>query len=286
MNGIQLSLPSHIVHDKVNPFTAGIWGYTLGMEYLDGGRKNQIVRSGNTIIRPAGKWSNSVHQLLTHLHKNGCNAVPEALGFDEQGNEIVSFIEGDVCNYPLSENAKSLEMLQTAASLLRTYHDTTITFFQNNLDQQQWMLPTRQPIEVICHGDYAPYNVVLNGRIAIGIIDFDTAHPGPRIWDIAYALYRWAPFTNPRNDDGWGTLTEQVARAKRFCDAYELATAERKKAAEVIIQRLQALVDFMHAEAQNGNETFQQNIADDHHLSYLQDIAYIEEHKQVISQQL
>lgn len=256
------------------------------MEYLEGGRKNQIKRTGNHVIRPAGIWSKAVHQLLTHLQENGFKSAPKALGFDENGNEILTFIAGDVCNYPLSAEAKSLAALETAASLLRAYHDTTISFLQNNLDPQQWMLPTRQPIEVICHGDYAPYNVVLNGRIAIGIIDFDTAHPGPRIWDIAYALYRWAPFTNPQNDDGWGTLTEQITRAKQFCDAYGLAVTEREKAAEVILQRLQYLVDFMRAEAQNGNEAFQQNIADGHHLSYLQDIAYVEEHKEMISQQI
>ena len=256
------------------------------MDYLEGGRDNQILRAGNSVIRPAGKWSKSVHALLNHLHKNGCRAVPEALGFDEQGNEIVSFIAGDVCNYPLSENAKSLEMLQTAASLLRTYHDSTTSFLKNETINQPWMLPAREPIEVICHGDYAPYNMVLNGRIAIGIIDFDTAHPGPRVWDIAYAVYRWAPFTNPGNEDGWGTLDEQIGRAKQFCDAYGLAVSERKKVAGTAIERLQYLVDFMHAEAENGNEVFQQNIADGHHHSYLQDIDYLKSHQALISAQL
>ena len=256
------------------------------MEYLAGGRENQIKRTGNHVIRPAGAWSKSVHMLLAHLHENGFNAVPTALGFDDNGNEIVSFIQGDVCNYPLSDNAKSLEMLQTAASLLRTYHDTTTSFIQDETSNQPWMLPPRQPIEVICHGDYAPYNVVLNGRIAIGIIDFDTAHPGPRVWDIAYALYRWAPFTHPQNEDGWGNLAEQIIRAKQFCDAYGLPQSERKKVAGVAIERLQYLVEFMHAEAKKGNEAFQQNIADDHHLAYLQDIAYLKEHRQTISSQL
>ena len=48
----------------------------------------------------------------------------------------------------------------------------------NNVKEKPWQLSGRYPIEVICHGDYAPYNVVLNGKQAVGIVDFDTAHPG------------------------------------------------------------------------------------------------------------
>ena len=30
----------------------------------------------------------------------------------------------------------------------------------NNVKEKPWQLSGRYPIEVICHGDYAPYNVV------------------------------------------------------------------------------------------------------------------------------
>jgi aminoglycoside phosphotransferase (APT) family kinase protein len=62
------------------------------------------------------------------------------------------------------------------------------------------------PIEVMCHGDFAPYNVTIVDGEAFGIIDFDTLHPGPKMWDIAYAVYRWVPFTNPANPDGCFSL--------------------------------------------------------------------------------
>ncbi|WP_405867085.1 phosphotransferase [Streptomyces sp. NBC_01515] len=41
------------------------------------------------------------------------------------------------------------------------------------------------PVEVICHGDFAPYNCVFTGEGAVGLIDFDAARPGPRAWDLA-----------------------------------------------------------------------------------------------------
>lgn len=63
------------------------------------------------------------------------------------------------------------------------------------------MLPARSPAEVICHGDIAPYNsAVRDGRV-IGFIDFDTAHPAPRLGDVAYAVYRYAPLHAPENPD-------------------------------------------------------------------------------------
>ena len=137
------------------------------------------------------------------------------------------------------------------------------------------MLPTREPAEVVCHGDYAPYNVVLQGNQAVAIIDFDTAHPAPRVWDIAYALYRWAPLTHPDNPDGFGSLQEKIERARLFCDAYGLANANRVGLLGLVVERLQALVDFMQAEAARDNEAFQANMADGHHFIYLDDIAYL-----------
>ncbi|MFJ9374801.1 phosphotransferase [Streptomyces sp. NPDC101455] len=43
------------------------------------------------------------------------------------------------------------------------------------------------PVEVICHGDFAPDNCVFTGEGAVGIVDFDAARPGPgpRAWDLA-----------------------------------------------------------------------------------------------------
>lgn len=248
------------------------------MEYLQGGRNN-IARLDNAVHRPTGFWSKSVHELLNHLKEEGFDSAPEPLGFDEDGNEIVTFLSGDVSNYPLTKAASSSEALTTAAELLRAYHDATVSFIKKGIDQHSWLLPKREPTEVICHGDYAPYNVVLHGNRAVAIIDFDTAHPAPRVWDIAYALYRWAPLKNPNNPDTLGCIETQTQRARHFCDAYRLPDAERIGLVDVVIERLQTLVDFMRTEAKNGNEAFQANLDDGHHLAYLDDIDYLNKNR-------
>lgn len=254
------------------------------MEYLQGGRENQIVRIKNTVQRPAGVWSPVVHALLRHVHAQGFHNVPEPLGFDGQGHEIVTFIEGEVSNYPLSAAAASEEALTSAAALLRGYHDATVSFLATQLDNYAWFLPARAPAEVICHGDFAPYNVVLNGRHAIAIIDFDTAHPAPRLWDVAYAVYRWAPLTISADAPaGANHLEEQIRRGRLFCDHYGLSSAQRQQLVPTAVERLHALVHFMHVGAQNGNEAFQANIADGHDRLYLADIEYLQAHQAEIT---
>jgi hypothetical protein len=244
--------------------------------YLSGGRENQIIKIGNTVHRPTGRWTIQIHELLLHLRQSGFYAAPEPLGFDKEGREIVSFIEGEVSNYPLSPNASSIKALVSAALLLRNFHDTTQGFLNNIIvENNDWQLPARQPYEIICHGDYAPYNTVLNGEISVGIIDFDTCHPGPRVWDIAYALYRWCPFTNPQNKDGFGSIEEQIKRARLFCHSYGLADEIRLGLADLMVERLQALVGFMFYQANLSDETNKLNIKNKHHVLYLDDIKYI-----------
>lgn len=246
------------------------------LEYLDGGRSNQIARVGSKIRRPAGAWTPHIHDLLHHLRLQGFSGAPEPIGLDAEGYEIISYIAGQVSNYPLSEGASSISALISSAELLREYHDATVSFVSTLKGDAPWLLPAREPMEVMCHGDYAPYNVVLDGDRAIAMIDFDTAHPGPRVWDIAYALYRWSPLTRPHNADGFGSEHEKVARCRLFCEAYGLPKAKRVGLISIVIERLQVLVEFMQSEAEAGNEAFRANITDGHHLAYLADIDYLQ----------
>ena len=240
--------------------------------------QTEIERIGNEIHRPASPWTKQVHMFLNFLRNNGFMQAPQALGFDEKGREILSFVKGQT-----RENIKSLESLISSAKLLRSYHDSSQKFLNElGLLSQSWMFPCRDPQEVICHNDFAPYNICFDGEQAIGIIDFDTAHPGPRVWDIAYALYRFAPFTNPNNADGFGSLEEQISRAKVFCDTYGLDMQSRIGLVDLIIERLQTLLDFLLQSASQGYKKYELNLKDGHHLTYRSDLEYIKLHKSTI----
>jgi Ser/Thr protein kinase RdoA (MazF antagonist) len=58
--------------------------------------------------------------------------------------------------------------------------------------------PPRAPGEIICHGDYGPWNGVWRGGDVAGLIDWDHARPAAPIFDVAYALeYAAAAFRSP-----------------------------------------------------------------------------------------
>ncbi|HFG1992617.1 TPA: phosphotransferase, partial [Vibrio cholerae] len=98
---------------------------------------------------------------------------------------------------------------------------------------------------------------------------------------LAYSVYCWSPFKTDSNDK-LGTISEQVVRAKLFCDSYGTTESEREQLADAMVQRLQALISFMRSEAENGNESFAENIEQGHLQAYLNDIEYITENKQKI----
>lgn len=250
--------------------------------YLHGGRENQITLIDRFVHRPAGPWTKQVHKLLRHLRQQGFSNAPEPFGFDAEGKEILSFIKGEVSNS--LKGASSIKTLTSAAKLLRHYHDVSKSFLPTLPSNHSsiWQLPPRDPIEVMCHGDFAPYNIVLNEEEAIGIIDFDTCHPGPRAWDIAYALYRFAPFTDPSNEEGFGSIEEQIVRAKLFSDAYGLTQKDKKNIARLMIERLQALINFMRDQTKAGNEACKLALKQQHDLIYLKDIQYIKAHLALI----
>jgi aminoglycoside phosphotransferase (APT) family kinase protein len=252
-------------------------------EVLAGG-VNEVVRIGMSVRRPTGPWSPRVHGLLRHLREEGFTAAPAVQDVTEDGLEILDFLPGEVSNYPATPTAASLEALQSAAELLHDYHDSTAGYALDVVEG--WMLPARTPAEVICHGDYGPHNCVLDGTKVVGIIDFDTAHPGPRLWDIAYSVYRWVPTSAPTSTDGFNTTEEQARRARIFCDRYGLDVTGRAGLVDALIARLRVLVDFMHVQAAAGNAAFASHLADGHHLQYLADADYMDRQRAVFDQHL
>jgi len=110
---------------------------------LTGGWVTQdVVRVGDTVRRPPSPNSAFVERLLVHLEEVGFEAAPRFLGFDEQGRQILTFIEGHVpsdCRAMVWEDTQ----LEAAATLLRGYHDvTTATDLAEG--------------DIVCHNDSAP----------------------------------------------------------------------------------------------------------------------------------
>ena len=71
--------------------------------------------------------------------------------------------------------------------------------------------------EVIRHNDWSPSNALFRGHLPVVMLDWDSAGPGSRAWDLANVAYSWVPL-NPRATTP--SLAAKGARFARFCDAY------------------------------------------------------------------
>ncbi|WP_437274670.1 phosphotransferase [Sorangium sp. So ce375] len=242
----------------------------MGDEQVFKGGVNTVRRRGDRVHRPATAATPAIHRLLRHLRTAGFDAAPEPLGHDDEGNEVLSYLDGEVHN-PLPAELRTPELLASAATLLRRFHDASATFVSGPDDR--WQLPPRPPADVICHGDLAPYNCVVRGGRVVGFIDFDTAHPSPRVWDVAYAVYRFAPLHAPSNPDSAGSPEDQARHAARFCRAYGFAPGPQLL--DTVADRLTALLASMRARAAAGDTASQAHIAAGHPALYEEDIRYV-----------
>jgi hypothetical protein len=183
------------------------------------GLKSRVIRIGQTVSRPVHKNSPAVHALLKHLEELGFEGAPRTLGLDKYGRETVSYINGTAGHYPLKPYVLSESTLVRLGLLLRRFHDATTGFsLPKNV---VWHNPIAEPSEVICHGDAGPYNIIFRNGDPIALIDFERATPAPRIWDIAFVLYRFAPL-NDLEKQGLtpGFLIRIARRIRIFLEAY------------------------------------------------------------------
>ncbi len=234
-----------------------------------------VVRDGR-VHRPAHQWSKTTREIVTACRNNGLKFIPEWLGTDSEGNELFEYIEGTVGHDPLTLMLLNDRLLQSAGRSLRLFHDAcSILVFREDL---AWQFEAMEPRQVVCHGDFAPYNCIFEDSELVGLFDFDAARVGPRSWELSYALYRFAPFVNlAALDDGFGPIENRIRRARIFIEAYGGSETELRDALNMIPDRLQALIDWMKEEANAGNPHTIENLKDGHHLLYESDARHMSE---------
>ena len=75
----------------------------------------------------------------------------------------------------------------------------------------------------MCHNELFPPNTVFRSGVPVAFIDWDTAAPGPRAWDLGSIAWRWVPFFRDEKCRAHGLPTGTTDKARRFrllLDAY------------------------------------------------------------------
>jgi len=252
------------------------------------GNLSEVVRVGDTVRRAPGPWSPAVHALLRHLEAAGFDGAPRFLGIDGRGREVLSFVEGETVRPDVPD--RSEELLAGVGRLLRRYHEAAAGFVPP--PDAAWQHGVGAPAAggVVCHNDVGPWNVVVRDGAPVALIDWDLAAPAPRAWDLAYALWRWAPFYRSEASGGaaqdFGTPAEQGRRARVLCDAYGLAQAERSGLVELVERRIQSLHDTLAARAAAGEPAWVRMWNEGHGAQNAANVAYLRRHRAEIERRI
>jgi hypothetical protein len=214
------------------------------------GHMSGAVRVGDTVHRRMAPASPAVHALLRELSRVGFEGCPHVLGFDERGREILTFVDGETIA-PSLDGRRDERLLRDVARLLRSYHDATRRISLPDDLPWQWQPGAPRQGDVICHNDVAPWNTVVRAGVPIAFIDWDVAAPGPAIWDVAYAVWRFVPLHPAEH---FGPIAVRARRMGAFCHAYGMV--DRAGLLDVVLQRQQALLDAMRAGAAAGDIAF------------------------------
>jgi hypothetical protein len=214
--------------------------------------KDRIQITGDVVRRPAHAWTPTVHAFLHHLREAGLDCVPEPLSI--LGDvELVTWLPG-VSGRDGWFAQHSSQGPASAARLLRRIHDASVGWVPP--PGARWAgRPVPGADQVMCHGDPGPWNFVWDGGEAIGLIDWDFLHPGPREDDVAYALRWFAPARSDENALDWHhflKVPDRPARIVCFLTAYgELPARDWVTA---MADRVDATVRVATALAEQGIE--------------------------------
>jgi hypothetical protein len=203
---------------------------------LEGGERTIVLRRGDLVLREAGPWTSTVHALLRHLEAEGFKAAPRVIGsgFDEQGREMLSYVEGKVIN-PAPWSGEAMHCL---GEMVRRLHDTTRSFAPPpDALWRPWFGRELGTPSLIGHCDAAPWNIVSRDGLPVALIDWEAAGPVDHLTELAMIAWNNAQLYE---DDvaAMNGLPEAAVRLRQvglLADGYRLAAAERQLLADRII---------------------------------------------------
>jgi hypothetical protein len=213
------------------------------------------VRVGDTVRRPAGSSCLAVQDLLLHLESVGFDGAPRFLGTDDQGREVLTWIDGEVPLPPYPGWAMTDRALVDLGGLVRRFHEATATFHGSIADwSTEWADPGGGSF--ICHNDLYPENVVFRDGRVVALIDFAMAAPGRPSWDLAIAAETWGPLGDPDRRDQHPVNLDGIARLGVLARAYGLEPERAEQLVDVLILERAHATANIQAQMAGGNESW------------------------------
>jgi aminoglycoside phosphotransferase (APT) family kinase protein len=183
------------------------------------------LRIGETIRRAAGPNTELSHRVLRHLEDAGVLWAPRALGIDEKGREVLTWIPGTTATTGHEIDLPEL------TRMVRTLHDLTADFAPGH--------------ECVIHDDLQPRNVVVRRGKPVGLVDWEQARPGRRVEDVANRCWSFVEPT-PQSD-----CREVGKRWRLIADDYGLES--RDDLVTTVVARMSTCADDIVRGAAGGS---------------------------------
>jgi Ser/Thr protein kinase RdoA (MazF antagonist) len=215
-----------------------------GQEEVFAGHVNTVRKVGDRLFRPTGPWSPAVHAVLRHLEAEGADGAPRVLAAHER-EEVLSWIPGAV----ITAGEYDREALTALGRMLRRLHDATSTFALPA--GVTWHIPAETGVpgaHVVLHGDLSPRNTIVRQGTPVAVIDWDLAQPGPRVWDIAHAVWQFLPIRAGQPVD--------TARMLAMLDGYAMPEIVPDAFADLVALRMHRTETGIAALAAAGERAF------------------------------
>jgi len=219
-------------------------------------RTRAVTRIGDHVRRPSNPYSSTVHRLLLWVRAAGFDGAFVPIGIADDGRERLEFIEGEVPVPPYPTWAQTDAALESAAVLLRRFHDASSSFDASGLSWSGELAdPEGGPI--ICHNDVCLENVVFRDGVAVGLLDFDFAAPGRPMHDLAQFARMCVPVDDDANAArlGWGPV-DRPARLRLVADAYGADPADRLELLAILTDSVAHGGEFVRRHVEAGDPGF------------------------------
>ena len=258
---------------------------TMQKEKNLGGTLNQVVQIGNTVHRRI-LGGTTLHSYLQYLEKSGMDGVPRFLGLDELGREILSYLPGKTQGNGIPLGHACLASDQTivdAARFMRKLHDVSAGFVCEAL-KQNWINPDypHENCDTICHNEAAVWNFVFNDERITGLIDFDQASAGTRIWDLTMSVYgtvHLLPWVSGESYEASKHAAERKRKVKLYFDSYGMDCPPYFM--ELVYQRIKiGICDELKKGVAAGDETALRQVKQGSLAHYKKVAAFIKERGQ------
>ena len=222
------------------PFLPELREVLLDGRRLPGGNVGGAVRIGGTVRRPTGPWTPAVHRLLEHLRATGLRAVPQLLGTDVRGREVLTYLPGTVVD--VDTELLTDGQLHSVTRWVRELHDAVAGL----ADDGPWRFFGVDEPTVLAHNDLAPYNICFEGDRLTGVFDWDLAGPSTPLLELAHLAWNGIPLFRPV------PAGDAARRLEVMAAAYGGPTGRDILAA--VPSRVQVAVDGIRTAVANGDE--------------------------------